>query len=51
MADIKKQIMNLKNQNDGMETSFKNKGIQFTKLSIDENIDTETELSLLKCHN
>jgi hypothetical protein len=51
MADIKKQIMNLKNQNDGMETSFKNKGIQFTKLSIDENIDTETELSLLKYHN
>jgi len=45
-----KQIANLKKQNDGMETAFKNKGIQFTKLSID-NVDPETELLLLKDYN
>ena len=45
-----KQIANLKKQNDGMETAFKNKGIKFTKLSID-NVDPETELLLLKDYN
>jgi hypothetical protein len=45
-----KQIMNLKKQNDGMEIAFKNKGIQFTKVSIDD-VDPETELLLLKNYN
>ncbi len=45
-----KQIANLNKQNEGMETSFKNKGIQFTKLSID-NMEPETELLLLKKYN
>lgn len=45
-----KQIANLKKQNDGMETAFKNKNIEFTKLSID-NVDPETELALLKDYN
>jgi len=45
-----KQISNLKKQNDGMETAFKNKGVQFNKLSID-NMDPETELQLLKDYN
>jgi len=45
-----KQIANLKKQNDGMETAFKNKGIAFTKLSIDD-MDPETELLLLKNYN
>jgi hypothetical protein len=40
----------LKKQNEGMETSFKNKDIQFTKLSID-NMEPETELLLLKQYN
>ena len=35
-----KQIANLKKQNEGMETAFKNKNIEFTKLSTD-NIDPE----------
>lgn len=48
--DIQKQIHNLKKQNEGMETSFKSKNIQFTKLSID-NMDPETELLLLKDYN
>jgi hypothetical protein len=50
MADVTKQIANLKKQNEGMETSFKNKSIPFTKLSID-NIDPETELMLVKDYN
>jgi hypothetical protein len=37
-------------QNDGMETSFKNKGIQFNKLSINS-MNPETELKLLKDYN
>lgn len=45
-----KQIANLKKQNEGMETAFKNKNIEFTKLSID-NVDPETELALLKDYN
>lgn len=45
-----KQIANLKKQNDGMETAFKNKNIKFTKLSID-NVEPETELALLKDYN
>jgi len=45
-----KQIANLKKQNEGMETAFKNKNIEFTKLSTD-NIDPEIELDLLKNYN
>jgi len=45
-----KQIANLKKQNEGMENAFKNKNIEFTKLSID-NVDPETELNLLKDYN
>lgn len=50
MDDISKQISNLNKQNEGMETGFKNKGIKFTKLSID-NMDPEAELMLLKSYN
>lgn len=50
MADIQKQITNLKKQNEGMEKAFQNKGIQFTKLSID-NTDPDTEVKLLKDYN
>jgi hypothetical protein len=50
MTDIQKQITNLKKQNDGMETSFKAKNIEFSKLSIDS-IDQDTELRLLKDYN
>lgn len=45
MENILKQIDNFKKQNDCMESAFKNKNIQFTKLSID-GVDTETELEL-----
>jgi hypothetical protein len=45
-----KQIANLKKQNEGMETAFKNKNIEFTQLSTD-NIDPEIELDLLKNYN
>jgi len=45
-----KQIAILKKQNEGMETAFKNKNIEFNKLSID-NVDPETELNLLKDYN
>ena len=48
--DISKQITNLKKHNDGMETSFKIKNIQFTKLSID-NVNPENELMILKDYN
>ena len=50
MSELTKQITNLKKQNDGMEIAFKNKSIEFTKLSID-NVDPETELSILKDYN
>jgi len=50
MDQILKQIDNLKKQNDGMETSFKNKGVQFNKLSVN-NMDPETELGILKDYN
>lgn len=50
MDNITKQITNLKKQNDGMETSFKNKGIEFNKLSIDT-VEPEMELTLLKEYN
>jgi hypothetical protein len=46
-----KQIANLKKQNEGMETAFKNKGIEFTKLSLSETIPLETQLDLLKVQN
>lgn len=45
-----KQIANLQKQNEGMENSFKNKGIQYNKLSINA-MDQETELSMLKEYN
>ena len=45
-----RQIDNLKKQNEGMETAFKNKNIEFTKLSTDS-IDPEIELNLLKNYN
>ena len=50
MDDILKQITNLKKQNDGMESAFKNKGINFTKLSID-NVEPEIEFKFLKDYN
>jgi hypothetical protein len=47
-----KQIANLLKQNEGMESSFKLKGIQFTKLSVDEtDIPAERYLELLKVQN
>jgi hypothetical protein len=45
-----KQIYNLKKQNEGMEIAFKNKNIEFTKLSTD-NIDPLIELNLLQNYN
>ena len=45
-----KQIINLKKQNEGMETGLKNKNIEFTKLSTDD-VDPEKELNLLKDYN
>jgi hypothetical protein len=50
MSDLPKQIANLKKQNEGMEISFNNKGIPFTKLNID-NIDLDTEFILIKDYN
>lgn len=50
MDNISKQITNLKKQNDGMETAFKNKDINFTKLSID-NVNPEIELRFLTDYN
>ena len=50
MDDILHQITNLKKQNDGIETAFKNKGINFTKLSID-NVEPEIEFKFLKDYN
>ena len=47
---MEKQIANLKKQNEGMESGFKNKGIQFTKLSIDS-VDVEKEILFLKDYN
>lgn len=46
-----KQIANMQKQNDGMETAFKNKGIQYTKLSIDEGMDLEMRFNMLKEYN
>ncbi len=51
MADIQKQIANLKKQNEGMEKSFQSKGIQFTKHDIITNEDPNEELSLIKSYN
>lgn len=47
---VQREINNLKKQNDGMEASLKNKGIQFTKLSIDVD-GTDTELMLMREYN
>ena len=47
-----KQIANLMKQNEGMETSLKNKGVEFTKTSIDDtDITLETQLTLIKEYN
>jgi hypothetical protein len=47
-----KQIANLIKQNEGMETAFKNKGIIFSKLSVDDtDIPVEKHLELLKIQN
>ena len=51
MDNTTKQIGILKKQNEGMENSFKNKGIEFNKLSIDEDAEPEKELALLKDYN
>ena len=48
--NILKQINALMKQNEGMENSFKNKNIQFNKLSISVT-NPETELTLLKEYN
>ena len=48
--DLSKQILNLKKQNEGIETSFKAKNIKFTKLDTDSD-NPETELMLLKDYN
>jgi hypothetical protein len=50
MSAEEKQIANLKKQNEGMESSFKNRGIQFTNLSLDS-MDPEAELLLFKDYN
>lgn len=50
MSAEEKQIANLKKQNEGMETSFKNREIHFTKLSLDS-MDPEAQLLLLKDYN
>jgi hypothetical protein len=47
---ITNKIANLKKQNEGIETSIKNKGIEFTKPTIYA-IDSETELILLIDYN
>ena len=47
-----RQIANLIKQNEGMESSFKMKGIKFTKLSVDDtDISVERHLELLKIQN
>jgi hypothetical protein len=52
MYQMDKQIANLIKQNEGMETAFKNKGIKFTKLSVDDtDISDERHLELLKIQN
>lgn len=49
---MEKQIANLLKQNEGMESSFKMKGIKFTKLSVDDaDIPAEKHLELLKIQN
>jgi len=48
---MEKQIANLIKQNEGMEISFKNKGIKFTKLSVDDTIAPEKYFELLKIQN
>lgn len=49
---ILKQITDFKKQNDGMETAFKNKGINFIKRSIDNvELEPEIEFKFLKDYN
>ena len=48
---MEKQIAILIKQNDGMEASFKNKGIKFTKLSVDDTVALERQLDLLTIQN
>lgn len=51
MTDVQKQITLLTKQNEGMETSFTHKGVQFTKLIIENGDDPEVMLALLKEYN
>ena len=50
MDSTLKELAMLKKQNDGMEIGFKNKGIPFTKLSVDH-MDPEKELMIVKDYN
>jgi hypothetical protein len=51
MTDVQKQITLLTKQNEGMETSFTHKGVQFTKLSIENGDEPEVMLTLLTEYN
>lgn len=46
-----KQIANLMKQNEGMETSFRNKNIAFNKLSLDNNMESTMKFNFLKEYN
>lgn len=46
-----KQIANLMKQNEGMETSFRNKNIAFNKLSLDNNMESNMKFNFLKNYN
>jgi len=48
---MEKQVANLIKQNDGMETSFRTKGIKFTKISVDNNIELDIKFRVLKDYN
>jgi len=49
--DMEKQIVNLMKQNEGLEASFRNKGVNFNKLSVDNNMESTIKFSLLKDYN
>ena len=51
MTDVQKQITLLTKQNEGMETSFTHKGVQFTKLIIENGDEPEVMLTLLTEYN
>lgn len=48
---MEKQIANLRKQNEGMELGFKNKGVEFNKMSLNADMAQEMELQLLKDYN